>query len=319
MPNHIGFPGRCAILCSTLDAERAQRFRHVVALANGDTTGNHEYVMLREPFAEALDRRVEIVAHAGAMDVVEAATAQCGGERAIVGAADLRVAERALFHVGEFVAGRDNGDRRQRRDFDLGDAVRGEHADRGRAETHAGREQFVVLAAVRARVDELVRLRFAAFDQHDAIAVVARLLDRHHAIAATRQYGACGDLNAGGRIVKHDAARARDLAAGDDEAAPRAVAHGDRDAVHHHAVERRLVALGADRLAQHAAGGRVEAHALAGKARQALVDAPFGLGDAAKLRHETNPRCATAISAQEVSAGAGIMRRAARPDNRAPL
>ena len=51
-----------------------------------------------------------------------------------------------------------------------------------------------------------------------------------------------------------------------------------RDAVHRHAIERRLVALGVDVLAQHRAGRLRERQRLDRQAREVLLDERFGLG-----------------------------------------
>ena len=70
------------------------------------------------------------------------------------------------------------------------------------------------------------------------------------------------------------------------ERALRAVAEGDRDAVHHHPVERRLVALGAHVLAQHPPHRRIQRHALAAERRHARADPLFGFGNAGEFAHK---------------------------------
>jgi hypothetical protein len=75
------------------------------------------------------------------------------------------------------------------------------------------------------------------------------------------------------------------LATGHGEVAARGIDQRDRDAVHHHAVERRLVALGQHMLAQHAAGGGIQRHALGREQRQAGANPTLGFGDAWEFAH----------------------------------
>ncbi len=106
------------------------------------------------------------------------------------------------------------------------------------------------------------------------------LLDRHDRIAAGRQHGAGHDLDAVVGRGERQRRIARGLRGLDAQAARplRRCAEDERDAIHRHAIEGRLVALGVDVLAQHRAGALADGQRFDRQAGEVLRDLLFGLG-----------------------------------------
>ena len=152
-------------------------------------------------------------------------------------------------------------------------------ATSGRTQPRAGRQQQRALAAIgAAAMHVLPRRNGLAADLGD-IAVALHLLDGHHRVAAARQHRAGHDLDAARTIGQRVRRITRRLRARD--AQPAGVFRGgrgaERDAIHRHAIERRLVALGVDVLAQHRAGGLRQRQRLDRQAHEVLLDEGFGL------------------------------------------
>jgi len=171
-----------------------------------------------------------------------------------------------------------------------GQAGGGEHRELGSAEARATGEQQVALATVEAACVDVGKGLDARLGV-DLGPAVGRgdEFDGDHAITARRQHRARHHLEAGIRRRERGGALPGGLRAADAEA-PLARPPGlarEGDAVHRHAVEWRLVALGAHRLRQHRARQRGERAGLDRQHAHAGADQRLGFGGSGKRRHRT--------------------------------
>ena len=125
----------------------------------------------------------------------------------------------------------------------------------------------------------LPRQHLLAPDLRDR-AIALHLLDRHDRIAAARQHGAGHDFDAGVGIRQSLRWIARGLHAGDAQATGVVDRGrgGERDAIHGHPVERRMIAFGVDVFTQDGARCLGQRQGFDRQARQVLLDQSFGLG-----------------------------------------
>ena len=206
-------------------------------------------------------------------------TGQHHGQRRGVRQAHLVVGDRPAGRH-QLVAGRDDRDARQARDAHAAPTGRGEHRRLGTAEPGAGCQQRGTLPVIAgATVDELAALRQITGLEADRVAVARVALDRHHGVGAGRQRRTGHDLDGTGRVLERHRGLAGETGPGDREFAA-LTPEAQRDAVHHHAVERWLVAFGFYDLGQHAAGDVVNGDRLIAEPPGVRDDRRPRLGDA---------------------------------------
>ncbi len=184
-----------------------------------------------------------------------------------------------LAGLHEFVARRDHHDRGLAADAHARHAGGGDHRDFRRPKQGTGLEQQCALATIGAapvHVREGCR-RCRRLDRRETLEHVNQF-HGHDTIAADRQRGARHDFDGVVRTRKFQSRRASRLHGLDPEAL-RALARGgaiDRDAVHGDAIERRLITLGVNILAQGPAHALRQWQRFDRQTRQPRVDRLFG-------------------------------------------
>jgi hypothetical protein len=210
-------------------------------------------------------------------NALETALAQRRRDRIGVGTPDLVRSDR-IAGLDQLVAGRDHDDAGLAAHAHARHAGRGGDRNLGRMQNAAGAEQQRALAAIAgAPMHEAPWCGHETGVDFDIILLAPQLFDRHDHIAAARQHRAGHDGNAA--FVRYQRRRrfAGSLGRLHAKAPPsgRGGLGGECDAVHDHAIEGGLIALGVDVLAQHRAGALAHRQGFDRQARQVRADEPF--------------------------------------------
>lgn len=261
-----------------LHAEFCQYPRHEIESSRGNASAQDDDVVGVEVQPQGEPQRLHVVDHMVVRDAAEAAQSQLRDEAIGIRAPHL-VRQDRFSRFDQLIARRHHDDRGLCCDAQPGPARRRGDGDLRRAQDRAGSEQAGALASIAAApMHVLPRFDRDHLVEHRRITVSRDALDRHDGIAALRQHRPCHDLDAV-RLVREDAGRIARALTALHMKAPQALAHrlrGERDAVHGHAVEGRLIALRVDVFLQQRAGALHERQCLARECTHMGPDHPIG-------------------------------------------
>ena len=242
--------------------------------AHRHATRQHQHVVCVEMPGEPVAHLRRVVRDVILCGAWEAAHGESGAHRVRIRAAYLPGLDRQT-RLDELIARGDDHDARLGTDARMRETGRGEHGELGWSKAGSLAEQ----PDARLGIEPACMHVHTWFDcevggQFNLLADYRDPLDRHHAVAAAGQDGARHHLETGVATGQAERWLPGGLRSRDPESprAPRMAAARECDAVHGHAIERRLIAFGVDVLGKDGARQRRQRPCLDGQRPQARQD-----------------------------------------------